>query len=234
MDIILCGHSGKMAQSMLKICECDNRHKIVAIITSQKNVNNTTLTYNDIFDFKGRADVVMDLSLPDVLDDILSYCMHTATPAVICSTGHSEIQLKYIKKVSKTVPILKSANMSLGISIINLFAEFLTSKLNEHYFDIDIIEKHHSKKLDSPSGTALTLRDIIKHNFINHVVPIHSIRAGNIVGEHSILYTGLFETIELKHTVSSREAFVKGALKAAKFIQNKEPDLYSIQDILKS
>ena len=196
-----------------------------------------------------KGDVIVDFSHYSRLDTLLDYAVDRGLPLVIATTGYSDEILKKIENSSKKIPILLSSNMSLGINLLQDILEKITPILYPNY-DIELIEKHHNKKIDSPSGTAKTLLEVIKKN-IDEVIEekygrvgmekrekneigVHSLRGGTIVGEHSVLFCGNDEIIELKHTALSKKIFAEGALQGAKFIVGKEPGLYSMKDIFNS
>lgn len=196
-----------------------------------------------------KGDVIMDFSHYSRLDTLLDYAVDRGLPLVIATTGYSDEILKKIENSSKKIPILLSSNMSLGINLLQDILEKITPILYPNY-DIELIEKHHNKKIDSPSGTAKTLLEVIKKN-IDEVIEekygrvglekrekneigVHSLRGGTIVGEHSVLFCGNDEIIELKHIALSKKIFAEGALQGAKFIIGKEPGLYSMKDIFNS
>lgn len=196
-----------------------------------------------------KGDIIVDFSHYSRLDTLLDYAVDRGLPLVIATTGYSDEILKKIENSSKKIPILLSSNMSLGINLLQDILEKITPILYPNY-DIELIEKHHNKKIDSPSGTAKTLLEVIKKN-IDEVIEekygrvgmekrekneigVHSLRGGTIVGEHSVLFCGNDEIIELKHTALSKKIFAEGALQGAKFIIGKEPGLYSMKDIFNS
>ena len=176
-----------------------------------------------------KSKVAIDFSTPSTLDEILNIAIKTTTPLVLGTTGYKENDFKKISNASKKIPIFYSSNFSIGIALIREFSKLASKMLKNS--DIDILEKHHISKKDSPSGTALTLADDIKKT-INKDVNIHSIRAANIIGEHSIFFTNENESIEIKHSAHLRSVFANGAIQAAKFIYNKKPGLYSMKDLI--
>lgn len=245
--IILNGCCGKMGR-IIANCTLENKNlEIVAGIDINTDQNLQFPIFQSILDCKIEGDVVIDFSRPSCLNDLITYCTTTNTPIVICTTGFSENQIKDIDSLSAKVPVFRSANMSMGINIINNLLKNLSSKLYDD-FDIEIIEKHHNQKVDSPSGTALLLGDTIKNSikddtkYINgrqgihkrehEEIGIHSIRGGSIVGDHTIIFAGTGECIELTHKAISREVFAIGALKAAIFINNKKPGKYDMDLML--
>ena len=196
-----------------------------------------------------KGDVIVDFSHYSRLDTLLDYAVDRGLPLVIATTGYSDEILKKIENSSKKIPILLSSNMSLGINLLQDILEKITPILYPNY-DIELIEKHHNKKIDSPSGTAKTLLEVIRKNMDEVIeekygrvgmekrekneIGVHSLRGGTIVGEHSVLFCGNDEIIELKHTALSKKIFAEGALQGAKFIIGKEPGLYSMKDIFNS
>jgi len=190
--------------------------------TGKKNIKN-------LKNLLKKSQVAIDFSSPRALDYLLYYAKKNLTPLIIGTTGYNLNDLKKIKKASRYFPICYSANFSLGIALLRTFSIQLSKIFNKSF--VDIIEKHHILKKDKPSGTALTLLKDLKNN-LEKKINIHSIRAGNIIGQHSILFTAKNETIEIKHVANCRSIFAKGALKAARIIINKKPGLYSIMDLL--
>ena len=201
--------------------------------------------YKNISDCKEEADVILNC-LPPTAEEVhiesLEYAKNHKLPVIIATTGLKESVLDKIKQTSKTVPILHSPNMSIGINILVNIIDYVAKALFDAGFDIEIVEKHHNKKIDAPSGTALLLADTIKSAVkkdLQYVVGgyvekrkedelgIHAVRGGNITGEHSIIFAGSKETIELNHIAHSRDAFAEGMAIAAKWIIGKSPDIYT-------
>lgn len=243
MQLIINGCNGKMGQVLSQIASVKN--KIVCGISQEIDNTKQFPVYDDIFKFNGDADVLIDFSIATAVPKIIDYCTQKKIPAVICTTGIDNTTQKKIEYSAKIIPIMQSANMSIGINIINLILERISKVLFDMNFDIEILEKHHNKKIDSPSGTALLLADTINKSLENKLeysfdrnhqrqkneLGISCIRGGTIVGEHSIIFAGPNENIEIKHTAYSREIFAIGALKAAEFIINKPNGLYSMKDL---
>jgi len=196
-----------------------------------------------------KADVIIDFSHHSAIDALLDYSEATGTPAVICTTGLSEAQVARIQTLSATVPLLRSGNMSVGV---NLLLDLVARAAQTLYaaYDIEIIEKHHNRKVDAPSGTALMLAQAAKEAVPEHreytygrqgtdckrkpeEIGIHAIRGGTIVGEHSVIFAGNDEIIEISHTAISRGVFAGGAVRAAEFLVNQQPGLYSMKEVLK-
>ena len=188
--------------------------------------------FADPFEFTGECDVIIDFSNAASTERLLDYCEQHGTPVVICTTGHSAEQLDRIRAASAKIAVFRSGNMSLGINLI--------------------IEKHHNQKLDAPSGTALMLADAVasalpydaeyvydrherREKRPAHEIGISAIRGGTIVGEHSVLFCGRDEIIEIKHTALSREVFAVGAVDAAAFMAERtQPGMYDMSDVIAS
>lgn len=248
INALLNGCNGRMGQSISRLCEADNDIKIVAGIDIVQNKNNSYTVYDDFVDIKEKIDVIIDFSNIKLLPKLLKYSLSNNLPVVICTTGQTEEDKKMIRDAALKIPILTSANMSVGVNLIlKLVAD--AAKALEDSFDIEIIEKHHNQKLDSPSGTALAIADSINSSLSNEKeyiygrhsktekrqakeIGIHAVRGGNIVGDHSIVFAGAGEVIEINHSAISRDVFAVGAIKAAKFLYNKKAKLYNMNDVL--
>ena len=193
-----------------------------------------------------KGDIIIDFSHFSRIPNMLNFAVNNNIPIVICTTGYDDKILSQIKEASSKIPILLSSNTSIGINLMNDLVSKMSENLNG--FDIEIIETHHNKKVDSPSGTAKTLFNAInqtlenKMNLINgregnhkrdkNEIGIHSIRGGSVVGEHRVIFYGDDEAIEIKHSAMSKKIFVYGAIKAAKFLIGKKPNLYGMKDVL--
>lgn len=191
-------------------------------------------------------DVIIDFSHYSCVDQLIQYAQKHTIPTVICTTGLSEDQLDNIEKAAETVPLFMSGNMSLGINVLIEMAKIGARVLAE--MDVEIIEKHHNKKIDAPSGTALMIANAIKaiqtdKAFVygrkgseakrdTKEIGIHAVRGGSITGEHSLLFAGLDETIEIKHQATSKAVFAKGAIEAAFFLLDKSPGLYNMTHLV--
>ena len=247
-NILLCGANGKMGQAVSRAAE--NTDGINIIAGYDLNTDSTAFPiYNNFNDISENIDCIIDFSHPSVLDDLLDYAVTKKIPAVICTTGLSKEQISKIEFCSKTIPIFFSANMSIGVNlIIDLVCR--ASKILDNNFDIEIIEKHHNQKIDAPSGTALAIADAIsdtvsfnpQYTYDRHSVRkkrdkseigIHAVRGGNIVGEHSVIFAGTDEVIEIKHSATSKEVFAVGAVRAALFMTGRTPALYNMTDLIK-
>ena len=203
-------------------------------------------TYHKMSDVEESADVIIDFSHHSTIDDVLGYATKTKTPLVIATTGFNEDELGKIKEASSIIPIFHSSNMSLGVNVLVKLVKEAAKALNG--FDIEIIEKHHNKKLDAPSGTAVMIANGIKEVLpdteciygrygrsekrSSNEVGIHAIRGGTIVGEHTAIFAGHDEVVEIKHTAQSKDIFAKGAIAAAKFLVNQKAGYYNMNNIL--
>jgi len=178
------------------------------------------------------CDVAIDFSQPDATAEICRVALEHSKPLVIGTTGHSQEQRRIIEETARSVPIVFASNFSIGVNV--LF--WLTRKAAEQLggdFNVAIVETHHKMKKDAPSGTAKTLAQVLKATKkTKREIPIHSIREGDVVGEHTVNFTGPGERLELTHRAASREIFARGALRAAEWIINQPAGLYSMQNVL--
>lgn len=247
--IILIGCNGRMGQMISGLAAEDENVKIAAGIDLADNRENSYPVYTDIFDCDVEADAAIDFSSANQLEDRLDYCVNHRLPIVLCSTGFSEEQLSLIRETGDKIPILRSANMSLGINTLMRLLREAAGILAPAGFDMEIVEKHHRMKVDAPSGTALALADCmndalgqeynyrfdrstIREKRSDREIGISSVRGGSIVGEHEVIFAGTDEVIEIKHTAYSRAVFGKGAIEAAKFLVGKEPGMYDMSNVI--
>jgi len=177
------------------------------------------------------VDVFVDFTLPEATEVNLDYVARYKKAAVIGTTGLSDTQLKKVEEISKIVPIVFSPNMSVGVNILFSILPEIAKRLGPDY-SIEIVEAHHKAKKDAPSGTAKKFGQILTDT-TKREIPIHAIRLGDIVGDHTIIFCGNSERIEIKHQAHSRDLFALGALKAAKWVVGKPAGLYSMQEVLK-
>jgi len=193
-------------------------------------------------------DAIIDFSHFSLIDDVLEAGTAKKVPVLVATTGHTEEQLKKIEKAAELIPVIKATNTSLGVNIVNEIVAFATKLLKD--FDIEIVEKHHNRKIDAPSGTASTLLEIVKENLndgndyrtvygregyskrAEKEIGVHAIRGGNIVGEHTVIYAKNDEIIEIKHEALSRKMFSDGAVKAIEFLSGKNAGKYTMRDVL--
>lgn len=246
--ILLSGCNGKMGQVITNIARYREDVKIVAGFDINDSIANGYPVFTELEQCNVAVDVIIDFSHPAALQHVLNYAVSRKIPLIVATTGLSDEQVTKIKEYTHTIPILFSANMSLGV---NLLLELVqkAAKLLYSNFDIEIVERHHNQKIDAPSGTALALADAInqalpeKYRYVydrhtNRVkrskdeIGIHAIRGGNIAGDHTVIFAGNDEIIELRHIANSKEIFGVGALKAAVFLHDKEPNFYTMKDLL--
>ena len=220
INIGLCGSTGKMGASVKKLIHNIDQYNLAYQYNSKSN-----LVELDIMCKK--SDVVIDFSLPLLLDNLLQYAINYQTKLVICTTGLSVKQHQAIEDASKVIPILYAANTSIGANLIARLVSKMVKILHE--YDISITDIHHKHKKDAPSGTAMMIRDAIGKD-----VDMHSIRAGGIFGEHTIMFASDSEVIKIQHQALNRDVFAQGALTAAKWIMEKDHGMFSMQDVIES
>ena len=231
---IMNGCHGVMGHVITDIISKDDAIEIVA------GVDMNTENYAGYPVFKSldecpEADVIIDFSTAKAVDGLLDYCETKKVPVVLCTTGLSEDQLNHVKEASKVDAVLRSANMSIGINLLMKTLKEIAPVLAAAGFDIEILEKHHNRKIDAPSGTAIALADAINESLDNRdpkEIGIQAMRGGTIVGEHDIMFAGRDEVITFTHTAYSREIFAKGAVEAAKFLAGKPAGLYDMADVV--
>lgn len=250
MRILLNGCNGRMGQVISRlVAETSDMEISCGVDSLPDRIKNTYTVYPSLAEVRETIDVIIDFSNHSSTEGLINYSIANKLPLVLCTTGHTPEEIESILKASKIIPIFKSANMSLGVNLIISLAKQAAQTLYED-FDIEIIEKHHNQKLDSPSGTALMIADSINdalnkeytYNYERHSklqkrekkeIGIHAIRGGAIVGEHQVIFAGGGEVIEINHSALSRDVFGYGALRASKLICNKQNGLYNMDDILK-
>ena len=249
VKIIMHGCNGRMGQVITGITANDPEAEIVAGIDVVDCRDNGYPVFTDIDDCDVKADVIIDFAAAAAVDKLLDYGVRTQTPIVLCTTGLSDEQLAHVQEAGKTIPIVQSYNMSLGINTLAKIVELITPVLADAGFDIEIVERHHRRKLDAPSGTAIMLGNAAnkslngEYHFVfdrserrekrdPKEIGFSAVRGGTIVGVHDVIYAGEDEVIELNHQAFSRGVFAKGAVQAAKFLQGKEPGVYTMRDVI--
>lgn len=249
IKILIYGASGRLGQAVYDcVSKADDMVVTAGVDKSPGEPAPLFSVYRDIGDVIETVDIIIDFSRPDSILSILPFAKQKKCGVVIGTTGHSPEQKKTIAEYAKNIPIFFTANMSLGVNLqkelIRKAAEFLGDA-----FDIEIIEKHHNVKVDSPSGTALALADELNQVFLNSreymygrnplsgkrekkEIGIHSVRGGTLVGEHEVLFLGNDEVLSVQHQALSRQVFAVGALRAARYISAKGPGLYTMTDMI--
>ncbi len=246
IEVMVNGCNGKMGGI---ICDLVDKNENM-ILKSGVDVVDTGLAtfpvYTNLKQIPENPDVIIDFSVPKATFNILEYAKENKVPIVIATTGFTAEEEEKIKEFANFIPIFKSSNMSYSINMFKNLLKEIAPKLKDT--DIEIIETHHNRKIDSPSGTALMLANSInealggdyKYEYNRHdkhekrdkkEIGITSIRGGNIVGEHTVKFFGESETLEIKHTSYSRNLFAEGAIKAAEFIAQKPSGLYSMENL---
>ncbi len=246
---IMHGCNGRMGRVITGLIKEDEAIEIVAGVDAFTGIANDYPVFESIGACDAEADVVIDFSNAGAVDALLDYCTAKKLPVVLCSTGLSDEQLKKVEESAKETAVLKSANMSMGINLLLKLLKDAAKVLTPAGYDIEIVEKHHNQKLDAPSGTAIALADSINeamdHNFeytydrsterkkrSAKEIGISAVRGGTIVGEHEVLFAGMDEVIEFKHTAFSRGVFGKGAVEAAKYLSGKPVGYHDMSDVI--
>jgi 4-hydroxy-tetrahydrodipicolinate reductase len=204
--------------------------------------------FERIDQFSGKADVIIDFSRPESVSALVPYAVKNNTALLVATTGLNEEHTGLLEQAAETIPVFNSANMSLGVNLVKEVCGRVASVLSDS-FDIEVTEFHHNQKVDAPSGTALMIAKAIEkeitegRDFVygrtpqsgkrkNTEIGIHAIRGGTMPGEHSILFAGPDEIIEIRHLALSRRIFALGALRAARFIVEQRPGFYNMDSIL--
>lgn len=220
--VLLIGAAGRMGQTVDDLAQSDPEIEIAARCDLGHPIESAIKN----------CDVAIDFSHADAIDEICRATLTNRKSLVVGTTGHSQKQRTIIEETSRSVPVVFASNFSVGVNALFWLARKAAEFLGPD-FSAEIIETHHKMKKDAPSGTAKTLAEILKAaQKIQPEIPIQSIREGDVVGEHSVVFSGPGERLELTHRAASREIFAIGALRAAKWIVGKAPKLYSMQDVL--
>jgi len=232
--VALIGAAGRMGQAIINVAEREG----IAVVTK--------IDLGDKIAFAG-ADVAIDFSHADAATSICEVAIKSKTPLVIGTTGHSAKQRDDIVAASKQIPVVLASNFSVGVNALFALTENAAKILGDD-FDLEIVETHHRMKKDAPSGTAKTLAEILQRarqtKILRHgregivgergksEIGIHSVRGGDVVGDHTVIFAGQSERLELTHRASSRDTFARGAIRAARWVIGKSPGLYDMRDVL--
>jgi 4-hydroxy-tetrahydrodipicolinate reductase len=249
LKIIISGCNGHMGRCVARLAAAEADIEIIAGFDVGRPLSSKFPIYEDPRDFDGRADALIDFSSPSMLDGLLECGLSKKMPLALCTTGYSAEQTDAIRSLSRSVPILLSGNMSLGINLLAELVRRACCALGAG-FDVEIVERHHRRKSDAPSGTALLLADAARQGLPyepeyvfgrsdrraprpDHEIGISSVRGGSIVGEHEVIFAGADEVITLSHSAASRDIFGAGALRAARFLASVQtPGLYGMPDVV--
>lgn len=247
INILLSGCNGKMGQVITRLAGTDDEIAIVGGFDLNTSALNTYPVFGNLNKIDVQFDVIVDFSHPNAFYNILEFALNCEKPLVMATTGLSQEQVQKLKEAGSRIPVLFSANMSLGVNLLIDLVKRAARVLEEN-FDIEIVEKHHNQKIDAPSGTALVLADEInsalnekcEYVYDRHSkrkkrspteIGIHAIRGGTIVGEHLVIFAGTDEIIEINHKAMSKDIFGVGAIRSAKFLSKMKPGFYTMKDM---
>ena len=246
---IMHGCNGYMGQVITGLIKEDPGIEIVAGIDLLDCMDNGYPVFTKISDCNVEADVIIDFASAKATDALLAFGTERQIPMVLCTTGLTEEQLEAVEEASRKVAVLKSANMSLGVNMLLKLLKEAANVLAPAGFDIEIVEKHHNRKVDAPSGTALALADSVNEALGNvyeykfdrsqtrekrspKEIGISAVRGGTIVGDHDVIFAGTDEVVTFSHTAYSRAVFGKGAIQAAKFLAGKPAGHYEMSHVI--
>ncbi|MPQ42648.1 4-hydroxy-tetrahydrodipicolinate reductase [Clostridium tarantellae] len=251
VKIVLSGCSGKMGSTITNLAlQKFPNIQIVAGIDKFTNVNRNYPIFEKAENCSVDYDVLLDFSRADTLTSLIELSKKTKKPLILCSTGYTDEDLDLIEKASKEIPLFRSANMSIGINLVNALLKKISPILYENFdFDIELVERHHNQKVDSPSGTALLLAHSIQNSLNEETnliygregigkrekneICVNTVRGGGIIGDHEVIYAGDGEVIEVNHKAISRDVFAIGALKACEYMASQtKTGKYSMDDVL--
>jgi len=231
----IAGVCGKMGRRIFELAQQDKDFELSLALEKKgipqigKEIGKLKISSNP--DGLFLVDVFVDFTGPEASEANLDYVARYKKALVLGTTGLNDSQLRKVEEVSKVVPVVFSPNMSVGVNVLFAILPDLVKRLGPDY-SIEIVEAHHKMKKDAPSGTAMKLAQVLQ-DASKREIPTHSVRLGDIVGDHTVIFCGNSERIEIKHQAHSRDLFALGALKAAKWIAAKPAGLYSMQDVLK-
>lgn len=249
-NIVICGIGGKMGMKVLETLQNFDDVTCVGGIDAYADKNKFSVpVFDKPQDIDVKADVIVDFSRPEALDGLLSYAIKNNVALVLATTGYSKEQEDAVKSASEKIAVFRASNMSVGVNLLVHLCKKAAAILGDG-FDVEIVETHHNKKVDSPSGTALTLANAIKEEkegsyltFGRHgndtkrkkdEIGVHAVRGGTVVGKHEVHFFGEDEVVTLTHEAHSKAVFAQGAIRAAAFIAGRKPGLYSMPDLVAS
>jgi 4-hydroxy-tetrahydrodipicolinate reductase len=220
LKIIICGAKGRMGQTLVACVKSDPELQLAGEVDLG----------DDLQKIIKNCDVIVDFSTADATESIAKLAAAHKKSLVIGTTGHTEAQKNAVRSHASAIPIVWSANFSTGVNALFWTTGKIAQILGVN-FDVEIVEAHHKAKKDAPSGTAKRLQEILK-KILGRDVPAHSLRVGDVVGDHTVTFAAAGERVELTHRATSRETFARGALRAAKWAVSQKPGLYDMQDVL--
>jgi 4-hydroxy-tetrahydrodipicolinate reductase len=254
LNILLNGCFGKLSRAVIEFAATDDGTRIAAGVDPCAGNENAPAIHFPVFktpyEVEGvRPDVLVDCSLPAALPGLLEYAIGAGLPLVIATTGYGEAEYTKLAQAARLIPVFQSGNMSLGIFLLKALARQAACALEREGFDIEIIEAHHNKKIDAPSGTAYILADAVNEGLTwprplaferesrraprpREEIGMHSVRGGTLVGEHTVLFAGFDETITLTHRAQSKRVFAAGCVAAARFLKDKPAGRYGMEDLM--
>ena len=220
--VLLIGAAGRMGTTIIDVAKADSEIDIVAQCDLSDSIEPAMKN----------CDLAIDFSQVDAITEVCRAGLHHNRPLVIGTTGHSPEQCRLIENAAQSLPIVFASNFSVGVNVLFWLTRKAAERLGRD-FSAEIVETHHKMKKDAPSGTAKTLAEVLKAaQKIRNEIPIQSIREGDVVGEHTVIFSGPAERLELTHRAANREIFARGALRAGKWIMGRPAGLYSMQDVL--
>ena len=242
LNILVTGFRGRMGQAVATAVSENTETRVAAGIDIGDSLEEAL----------AKCDAVIDFTLPSFTNELIGGCVDVGKPLIMGTTGHDDAQLELIQRASESIPIIHAPNFSVGVNTLFWLTRRTAEILGEG-FDLEVVEMHHRHKLDSPSGTARRLAEIItevrnlsydkdcRHGRFgdvgartDHEVGVHALRGGDVVGDHTVIYAGNGERVELTHKASSRLTFAQGAVRAARWIESEglKNGLFDMQDVL--
>lgn len=248
MKILISGALGYMGREVARQAQSEGIEVVCGVDVAQGQADFPIYTDFAQIPSETEVDVIVDFSSPAGLDGLLTWALARKVPAVLATTGYREEQLDQLDEAAKQIPLFRSGNMSLGVAVLQALSRKAAQILGDS-FDVEIVEAHHNRKVDAPSGTALMLLDAVKAGlgttyeaqFGRHgrackrkaeEIGVHSLRGGTVTGEHEVYFFGPSERVTLHHTAENRSVFAVGALRAASFLREKSPRIYNMEDLV--
>ena len=242
LNILVTGFRGRMGQAVATAVSENTETRVAAGIDIGDSLEEAL----------AKCDAVIDFTLPSFTNELIEGCVDVGKPLIMGTTGHDDAQLELIQRASESIPIIHAPNFSVGVNTLFWLTRRTAEILGEG-FDLEVVEMHHRHKLDSPSGTARRLAEILtevrnlsydkdcRHGRFgdvgartDHEVGVHALRGGDVVGDHTVIYAGNGERVELTHKASSRLTFAQGAVRAARWIESEglKNGLFDMQDVI--